>query len=191
MTCTSQTEWDLKHCASNLNQGEEVVTIEVTPENQADTICVDIPSEISANYRDLEVIIRGQLDSVVSNIFMTFNDDVGANYTSIASDGAGTLTEDIDGNDVDVFSLSGEAALNGVADFGEVFIANFSEKTRFKAFKASGGALVDNGTGNIVMQDVRGWWQDTDPITRLCFATGSGADFSLGTSLTVTAKGKK
>lgn len=185
MTCKTQTEYDLLNCASHLNGGEVIEVVEITTE-VTDQICVDIPEEMAKRYRDIEVVIRGAVDTTVTLIAMTINGDVGSNYSSIVTDGDSN-TESLAASSVNVFSLSGEGGLTNSADAGKVTIYDFAGD-RFKAMHLDGGSIANGLTGNVTYISGRGWWLSTDPITQICFTTGSGADYLPGTTVTVTGR---
>jgi hypothetical protein len=145
----------------------------------ATTLAVGAPEvafeSIPQGYRDLAIVITGQLPSGGEGIGMRFNGDAGNNYPFIYSygDGNGAYSGNGSATRADIGLLYGAGRSSGVAHIMD-YSVNDKQKTLLSRFNAYGVNEVSNA--------IR--WTNTAPITRVGITVNvgnlpAGATFNL------------
>ena len=122
---------------------------------------------------------RGDRAAASDNVYMTFNNDGGANYDYEVNEAGTALTTEVFaaafircGN-----CVAGTGTAN-IANQGVIFINNYSGAVFNKTCNIH-SALKDNNVANIATFDNVGFWRNTAAITRVTIYTFVG-DFDTG-----------
>jgi len=136
-------------------------------------------SSIPTTYRDLKMLIRARGDAAATTVVLniTFNGDTGANYDYERLTGNNTAASA--NNSLAQTSLAAESIVAGsapvgLADFLEIYIANYRDTNFQKAGYATASLKVGTSAGNLTNDKKSFFWRSTAAINSITVALSSG-----------------
>lgn len=142
-------------------------------------------SSISGSYTDLILVasMYGTIDD--TGVKMTFNSDVGNNYSYTILRGNGSAASSHRASNVgriDLFYNNGLGSTNGVYAPAIISIQNYSNATTYKTSLSRSFDQINSGTGEVLA--TVGLWRNTNAITSITLTTTSG-NFTSGSTFTL------
>ena len=144
---------------------------------------------IQQNLSGLVVVgrVRGDNVGTTASLIMQFNADTGNNYSfglttgvnsALSYSGLSGVTQ------INMGEVSGGGAAAGISDQIRAEIFGYAQGTLNKSTEHSTSRQGDgtSGASGVAMYNGRGWWDNTDAITRIDI-TISGANFDTGTEI--------
>ncbi len=146
---------------------------------------------IQQNLSGLLVVgrVRGDNVGTTAILAMQFNGDIGNNYSYALTTGVNSALSYsgiASATQISLGEVSGGGAAAGISDQIRTEIFGYAQGTLNKSVEQSTSRQGDgtSGASGLAMYNGRGWWGNTDAITRIDI-TIFGANFDTGTEITL------